>query len=427
MSSGSVETLGSTATLPIPMPAVAPPAGAPPAGAPQAERTAEFSGRRRVRFGSALDRYVFTEFMKIFVVTAFGFPILVFVIDLVDSLPKYLERHITTAQLALSYVYWLPETMFNVLPAAVLFATVFTVGAVTRYSEITAAKASGISFYRFILPIVAGATLATGLGLTLGELAAPANARRLAVLKETHDENGSARTNFAYAADAGRVYKVQSLSVDAGTMTGVEIDRKGNGVEYPGLLLASEGAKWNAGRGWTLRKGTMHVLPGDSAHADADSAVSASGVRTARLPIDIAFAYDSIVDRQMTERPRDLMVTPKAPDDMDYRELGRFIRAMQRSGADVNTLRVTRMLKIAIPVTCVIILLFGAPLATSTQRGGTAYGVGLSLGTTILFLVLIQLTKAVGGKGLIPPEVAAWVPSLLFGVTGAVLLSRTRT
>ena len=129
----------------------------------------------------------------------------------------------------------------------------------------------------------------------------------------------------------------------------------------------------------------------------------------------------------MTERPRDLMVTPKAPDDMDYRELGRFIHAMQRSGADVNTLRVTRMLKIAIPVTCVIILLFGAPLATSTQRGGTAYGVGLSLGTTILFLVLIQLTKAVGGKGLIPPELAAWVPSLLFGVTGAFLLRRTRT
>ena len=52
---------------------------------------------------------------------------------------------------------------------------------------------------------------------------------------------------------------------------------------------------------------------------------------------------------------------------------------------------------------------------------------GLSLGTTILFLVLIQLTKAVGGKGLIPPEVAAWVPSMLFGVAGAVLLRRTRT
>jgi hypothetical protein len=102
------------------------------------------------RLGGALDRYVFGEFVKIFVVTALGFPILVFVIDVVENLNKYLSRHLTLKAVALSYVYWLPDTMFNVLPAAVLFATVFTVGAVTRHSEITAAKASGISFYRFI-------------------------------------------------------------------------------------------------------------------------------------------------------------------------------------------------------------------------------------------------------------------------------------
>ena len=404
------------ATLPVP---AAPVRSATAAG--------EFSGRRRLRFGSALDRYVFTEFIKIFIVSAFGFPILVFVLDLVESLPKYLERHITPGQLALSYVFWLPETMFNVLPAAVLFATVFTVGAVTRYSEITAAKASGISFYRFILPIVAGASLATLLGLTFGELAAPANARRLALIKETHDDNGSARSNFAYAAEGGRVYKAQGLSVDAGTLTGVEVDRKGNGADFPGLLIAAERAQYKAGRGWTLKKGAMHVLPADSVAADAAVPRAKGAPVATALPTDVAFEFDSLLDRQITERPRDLMVTPKAPDDMNYRDLGRFIRAMQRSGADVNTLRVTRMLKIAIPVTCVIILLFGAPLATSTQRGGAAYGVGLSLGTTILFLVLIQLTKAVGGKGLIPPEVAAWVPSLLFGLVGAVLLARTRT
>ena len=32
-----------------------------------------------------------------------------------------------------------------------------------------------------------------------------------------------------------------------------------------------------------------------------------------------------------------------------------------------------------------------------------------------------------GGKGLVPPEVAAWLPSALFGLAGTVLLARTRT
>jgi len=124
-----------------------------------------------MRVVRALDRYVFTEFWKIFVTTALGFPVLVNIIDLTDNLDKYLGQNLTTGRIALSYVYWLPDSMFMVLPAAVLFATVFSIGALTRHSEITAAKASGISFYRFIAPIFVGAIIATLLGLVLGELA----------------------------------------------------------------------------------------------------------------------------------------------------------------------------------------------------------------------------------------------------------------
>ena len=70
-----------------------------------------------------LDRYVFGEFWKIFVVTALGFPILVIVIDLTDNLEKYLSKDVPRANIALSYLYWLPDSMFMILPAAVLFAT----------------------------------------------------------------------------------------------------------------------------------------------------------------------------------------------------------------------------------------------------------------------------------------------------------------
>jgi len=86
-----------------------------------------------------------------------------------------------------------------------------------------------------------------------------------------------------------------------------------------------------------------------------------------------------------------------------------------------------RALKIAIPVTCIIIALFGAPLATSTQRGGSAYGIAVSLATTMIFLLMIQLTRAIGGKALIPPDLAAWIPGAVFGLIGLVLLARVRT
>ena len=78
-----------------------------------------------------LDRYVFAEFTKIFVATALGFPVLLTVIDLTDNLDKYLAKKLPPANIALSYVYWLPDSIFLILPAAVLFATVFSIGSFT--------------------------------------------------------------------------------------------------------------------------------------------------------------------------------------------------------------------------------------------------------------------------------------------------------
>jgi lipopolysaccharide export system permease protein len=49
------------------------------------------------------------------------------------------------------------------------------------------------------------------------------------------------------------------------------------------------------------------------------------------------------------------------------------------------------------------------------------------LATTVIFLVMIQMTKAIGSKGGMPPELAAWLPSIVFGVAGAILFSRIRT
>jgi lipopolysaccharide export system permease protein len=355
----------------------------------------------------ALDRYVFTEFWKIFVTTALGFPVLVNIIDLTDNLDKYLGQNLSAGRIALSYLYWLPDSMFMVLPAAVLFATVFAIGALTRHSEITAAKASGISFYRFIAPVFVGAVFATILGLALGELAPLTNKKRLDILQANKVNLTSDRYNFAYAADRGRVYKIGALHLAGQLIEGMVIERKGNGPDYPSYVVSANSARYRPGKGWLLEKGALHLLT-DSVQ-------------------NITFSFDSLIDRHFTEAPKELTLTQKAPTDMGFRELGRFITSMERSGAEVNELRVERMLKLAIPVTCIIILLFGAPLATSTQRGGAAYGVGLSLATTVVFLMLIQLTKGIGGKGIIPADLAAWLPSIIFGVVGVILFARVKT
>ncbi len=353
-----------------------------------------------------LDKYVFTEWFKIFLATSLGFPLLVILFDATDNLDKYLSKQLPPGNIALSYIYGLPDSVFLILPAAVLFATVFSIGSFTRHSEITAAKASGTSFYRFIAPIFLGAVIAAAMGLALVEAAPRATKKKLALLERSTVNIGTQRFNFAYAADEGRVYKVQTLYVARNAIDGLTIERQGTGPAYPSYILTSHAALHDS-TGWKIADGTLHVM--------MDSLTN------------ITYQFDSVRDNHFVERPRDLMLTPKAPEDMDFRELGRFINAMERSGAEVSRLRVERMLKIVIPITSVIILLFAASLATSTQRGGAAYGVGLALGTTVVFIFLVQLTKGLGANGVIPPEIAAWMPSVVFGVIGAILFARVRT
>ena len=355
-----------------------------------------------------LDRYVFMEFSKLFLVTVVSFPILLVVSDLTTRLQDYLNRHISVRDLALSYLYWMPDSLFMVLPAAVLVATVFTIASLTRHSELTTAKASGTSFYRMVAPIFLGALLAVGLDFALGVAAPRGNQRRAELIKEDLAQPGTSRYEFVFAGDYGRVYKAAELRADSGVIRGLQMERKGVGRAYPTFLLSAERARYDRRHGdWSMAGGELQVV--------FDTGVG------------FAVSFAEARDKRFTERPIELMAKQRQPHDLGYGELTRIITTTERSGGDANLLRVERALKIAIPATCIIIALFGAPLATSTQRGGSAFGIAISLATTMIFLVMIQLTRAIGAKAVVSPDFAAWIPGILFGIVGLVLLARVKT
>jgi lipopolysaccharide export system permease protein len=112
---------------------------------------------------------------------------------------------------------------------------------------------------------------------------------------------------------------------------------------------------------------------------------------------------------------------------MTYQELTNFGRRLQRSGGDVGRTLTKRAQRTAIPAAAFVIILFGAPLATSSKRGGAAFGIGLSLVTTILYIMLFRVSGALGSTGALDPLVAAWLPNALFLAAGLVLMQRVRT
>ena len=357
-----------------------------------------------------LDRYLLREWVKILLLAEIGFPLVVIIIDLTDKLGTYLARGLTRNAVALSYVYYLPEVMFLVLPAAVLFATVFTIGPLGRYSELTAAKASGISFHRLTLPLFLAAGVTVLFGVVVGELAPVGTLRRAEVLGERPVHILTVRYNFVYRADGGWVYAIRTLNTETGDMYDLIMEREGTGPEYPTIQVTAVNGTFRnrgPGRGWLLRHGAVRYLLGPTQ--------------------DEAFTFDSLRIAALKETPVDLLAEPKAPEEMRFGELGRYIDALARSGSDTRKLRVERALKLAIPFTCLVVAVFGAPLAVSGPRSGTAWGVAVSLGTTFVFLLAVQLTQAIGTGGVLPPVVAAWLPNALFGAAAVWLLARAKT
>lgn len=355
-----------------------------------------------------LDRYLFREWLRILVVTALGFPLIVIAFELTDNLDDHLSRGIAPRAIALGYAYSLPEKIFLVLPAAVLFATVFSLGNQSRHSELTAGKASGRSLRRTVLPIVGAAGLTAGLTLALGEWAPTATTRQFELLGEREVRSTTARYNFVYRADQGWVYAARALDINMQSLRDLVLEREGPGPAYPTLVVQSPDARYNDSTGrWMLRSARFRVLPA--------------------IDQEISFGFDSLVQRSLVETPAGLLVEPKEPREMRYGELGRYINDLERSGGDGRKLRVRQALKVAIPFTCIVIALFGAPLAVTAPRTSGALGIGISLVITVLFLMLIQLSEAIGAGGLLPPVLAAWLPNLLFGGMGIVLLARAPT
>jgi lipopolysaccharide export system permease protein len=355
-----------------------------------------------------LSRYVLWQWLRVFLLTAIGLPIVSVLTQLTDNLRRLLDRQLTPGTIALSYLYSLPQNIAIMMPAAALFAAVFTVGPLARNSEITAAKAGGVSFHRLARPLFIASALAAVLCFYIGEWATQATTRQMELQKERQARNVTTRTNFVFRAATGWVYTVRQLHTGENLMRDVVLERSVRGDTMPTWSVTADSARWNPrARQWTFHSGaSIQMLPENQA----------ATMRYAELRLP-AF----------TETPRDLLIEPKIPEEMTFGELGRYIASLDASGNDTRKLRVQRAVKLALPAACLIIALFGAPLAVSAPRAGPAVGIAISLGTTIVYLLMINLSQAVGASGVIDPTAAAWVPNAIFLAIGLWLLARVRT
>ena len=353
-----------------------------------------------------LDRLVVVTFLRLFLVFLFGAPLLFILADATENLDRYLAQGVTLRDAAVSYAYQYPQFFFWSFPIAALLAAVFTIHPMTVHREVMAAKAGGISFHRLVVPLLLIGVVLSGIGLAFAEIA-PRTTKIAGDLRGDRTLGQTWRSGFVYITDSGESLSARRLTPVEGRMMGVSLQMLPRDSDSPMRYVHASQARWFEGQGWLFQDGFSREIFSDGRE---------STVR-----------FGTALIRTLTERPEDLLETVRDEDEMTYGELRRFGDRLLRSGGDVGRTFTKMEERIAIPAATLVIILFGAPLATSSRRGGPAFGVGLSMATFISYMALLRVSENLGYAGTLDPRAAAWLPNALFLVAGLILLKRVRT
>lgn len=351
-----------------------------------------------------LDRMVARTFTTLFLVFVGCVPIIFVLSDLSERQDQFIARGLSVGEIALGYLLQFPHFMVWSAPIAALIATVFTVHSMTVHREIMAAKAGGVSFHRLVVPFLPVGILLTAGAFLLGTVV-PTTNRMAAETLGDRQARGDFRSEFVHQAASGQTLTIQQLIVPSATVDWIKVeDRRDDGALHHVWANAGD---YTPADGWTLSEGRLRIVdPGGTE-------TSYSFQRYRQLGLDIP--------------PEQLLDDPPNDQELGYRELGDRADALLRSGGNPDKLLVKRAQKLSIPAATLVIILFGAPLATTVKKGGPSVGVGLSLSSTILYLMLLRLFQAIGASGGMTAFWAAWTPNFFFLAVGIVLLWRVRT
>jgi lipopolysaccharide export LptBFGC system permease protein LptF len=100
---------------------------------------------------------------------------------------------------------------------------------------------------------------------------------------------------------------------------------------------------------------------------------------------------------------------------------------LQQSGYNVSQLRMAYWDKSARAAVPLVMVLIGLPFAFRVGRRGSLYGIGVALLLVLVYWAAFAVFGALGQQALLPPQVAAWAPNVLFSLVGLYLMLFIRT
>jgi LPS export ABC transporter permease LptF/LPS export ABC transporter permease LptG len=354
----------------------------------------------RGRFPLILDDYVIRQFISTFTMVLTAFVMLMLVFTFFELLGDIIRNQTPL-----------------ITPLGVLIAVLVVFGGLNRSNELTAMKATGISLYRVVIPVLVIASILSVSLFLFDEIYLPTANRKQEALHNVI-KGKPAQTylrpdrkwmfGLQQQGKPGRIFYYEFFDPDNDRFANITVFEFDPSTFSLSRRIFAAGAHWDPQiHRWIFEHGWQRNFNGDV--------------------ITDYQTFEVNTFPEIVEGPQYFKKETRPSQEMSFNELQRYIRDMRQSGFDTMRLRVQLNRKIAYPLITLVMAILAVPFALSMGKRGSLAGIAVAIGMAIAYLFVDGMFEAMGNVNLLPAFLAAWSPDVLFGLAGSYLLLRTPT
>jgi len=373
------------------------------------------STRRRVfraSFPMILDDLVLRDFAVNLLLVLSTFLILLLVFTLFELLGDILRNQVSPMVVGEYLLNVSPYFLYNIAPLSILLAVLITLGLMQRANEVTAIKATGISIYRIITPLLTACAILACALFFFDQFYLPhANKRQDALRNQIKGKPPQTYLNPDRKwifGEHSNIYYYQLFDAERDQFGRLAVFQFDPATFRLTQRIYAERAHWEESiHRWVCTQGWEREMNGSA--------------------IESFRTFDVATFPTLSEPPTYFKKEVKQSSEMSYQELRRYIRDLQQSGFEVIRLRVQLEKKFSFPVIAFVMAVLAIPFSLSAGRRGTIAGVALACGIAVVYWTISGLFEALGNINQLPPFLAAWSPDLIFAMLGGYLILKVPT
>lgn len=362
-----------------------------------------------------LDRYILKEILSPFIFGLGAFTILFFSVETLVGVARMISEAGLAWSVVLEYLGCrLPQVLIFTFPMATLMSCLLAFGRLSGESELTALRASGLSFFRIAFPVLIFFFCLSSFSFWLNDAVVPAKMKRafeILVSSQKKDLVTKAMLTTPKVMGNGfeQIVYAHTFDLEKRSMEGVYIHYFMHNRRRREIY--ADQARWT-GKVWELQ-----------------------GMRSREYGQNQDLIYEVDADQGWTglqpgespPSPEDLKNRKLRPEEMTRKELKSTLEKLeQEQQKGISNKRdqyaVLYHQKASLPWVSFIFATFAIPLGVRPHRASKSMGLGLSLVFILIFYVLMAIGLVLGESGTIDPMLGAWLPNIIFGVMGLFLL-----